>query len=1000
MHLTSILPVQVLYPNWPVSMDGDMLSLLDSCLDTFQLQLRGQRVEEASSFHDVDKISFHSAHDIKDSDKYFTVVQNHCKQVLKQLTDTQLDFILFTCQEDDESFNLITCLHALATLAFEQGDMETLEKISTVISKCNDSHNASTLMNDLGVMLSLKAVYQRSEECFFIANNFFERARDHLNNAIVTFNLAALYIIQGEYQKAFQFSDLAADLCHDITMRTTNDADLPMKVLKRAADILKELGNLKKFRNILRICIKFGIEGKDACEVDASKWLMKVQLREGERGKIQEKQLDELSSHLFTLINALDAQSLTADFVRTVLTAARVNYRYGLGENGLKLLQMLECALLTSSGRKDPLYGWLLFQIGQFKLGCGMISSAEKSLKQAEPILMKCHGRNYHLLAYCKKLIGSCAFLNNNLEGAFTNLNDAFTFFSDINSQHFELADISLKLSQLQIEKGNFLCAKEMLWSSLVKLTDSCGEISPKTASGYVQAGLILQKVDKEVAIDKVTKATYILRSLGFPSDHPDIKLNQRLIGLFQLSLGKKQKAEECFVDTWKESIATDESKSVPHHYGIPVVDYITTEGNIGYFKESPLHESANILSLASLIQMKMGKDRQNCLDFLVSCLEERSTREQRVIFEFVGRCCFITRVLCSTQVNVLFVIWLESEGYSQSSCGGETFDGVTISRSKNSSCILFWQSSCAIQELKESKNLDFQIRESVSTLFMQPKFRKSFVESEDFYLQLPVTGKLGETWSLCNQVDCLPIFVEMKLTEPGEDSVNFDYLTSWASCNSAPETSIHVSYFSYDFPNKRIAEFAFDQLVFSLDKESMLSKVKGVKVIDSCCSYNFAFFTAPQSSYSQLSLCVDLKLPQLRAKCRQWNDSKSNNLCVSVQSALENIVFSVGKNGLVQPFAPLLCASSSDHSVAVKRKLSCTNLQGDVAMPKEPLEIDEELHPNVKCLVSKEMRNFQMPSLVCNERSTNEASAGNCSSEASSSSFPLQNQVNLFFLY
>ena len=91
---------------------------------------------------------------------------------------------------------------------------------------------------------------------------------------------------------------------------------------------------------------------------------------------------------------------------------------------------------------------------------------------------------------------------------------------------------------------------------------------------------------------------------------------------------------------------------------------------------------------------------------------------------------------------------------------------------------------------MKESKNLDFQIRESVSTLFMQPKFRKSFVESEDFYLQLPVTGKLGETWSLCNQVDCLPIFVEMKLTEPGEDSVNFDYLTSWASCNSAPETS------------------------------------------------------------------------------------------------------------------------------------------------------------------------------------------------------------------
>ena len=176
-----------------------------------------------------------------------------------------------------------------------------------------------------------------------------------------------------------------------------------------------------------------------------------------------------------------------------------------------------------------------------------------------------------------------------------------------------------------------------------------------------------------------------------------------------------------------------------------------------------------------------------------------------------------------------------------------------------------------------------------------------------------------------------------------------------------------------------------------------MLSKVKEVKVIECCCSHNFAFFTAPQSSYSQLSLCVDFKLRQLRAKCRQWNDSKSNNFCVFVQSALENIVFSVGENGFVQPFAPLLCASSSDHSIAVKRKLSCTNFQGDIAMPREPLEIDEEFHRNVKCLVSKEIRNFEMSSLVYNERSTNEASAGDCSSEATSSSFPLRNQVNIF---
>ena len=983
-------------------MDGDILYLVDLCLDTFQLPLRVERVEEASS---VDKMSFRPAEDIKDSDKFFPVVQKRCKQVLKQLNDSHLDFILLSCEDDDESFNLITCLRALATLSFERGDTEALEEISTVISKCNASYNASILMNDLGVMLSLKAVYQGSKKCFSIANDFFKSTQHYLSNAIVTFNLASLCIIQGEYLKAFHFSDLAANLCHDITMRTTNNADIPMKVLKRAADILKELGNLKKFRNILRISTEFDFGGKEASEVDASKWLMKVQLRAEEGGKIEGKELDELSSHLFALIHAQDAQSLTADFVRTVLTAARVNYRNGLDENAFKLLEMLECALQMSSERNDILYGWLLFQVGQFKLGCGMISDAEKSLKHAEPILMRCHGRNYHLVGYCKKLIGSCALLNNNLEGAFTNLNDAYTFFSDINSQHFELADISLNLSLIQIEMSNFQDAREILESALVKLTHYCGKVSPKTASGYVQAGLILQKVDKEAAIDKVTEATYILRSLGFPSDHPDIKLSQRLIGLFQLSLGKKQEAEKCFVDTWKEPIVTDESKRIPLHYGISIVDYMTTEMNIGYCKES-LQERANMLSLVSLIPMKTGKDRQNYLDFLVSSLEVRSTREHGRIIEFAGQCCFITSLLCSTQMNVHFVIWLEPEGYSQSSCDGKSSDEVTISRSKNSSCILFWQSSCAIQEMKESNNLDFQIRESVSTLFMQPKFRKSFEEREDFYLQLPMTGKLMETRSLCSQVDCLPIFVETKLTEPSEDSVHFDYLTSWASCNSAPETSIDVSCFSYDFPNKRIAEFAFDQLVFNLDKESMLSKVKGVEVTEGHCSHSFAFFTAPQSNYHQLSIFVNFELPRVRAKCRQLNDSKSDSFRVSVESALESIVFSVReamKISSVRPFAPLSSASSSDHSIDVKLKLSCTNLQEDLAMPKEILVTYKESYPYANCLVNKEIICCETSPLECSKRSTNEASAGNCSSEVTlrptSLSFPLQNQVYLFSL-
>ena len=160
----------------------------------------------------------------------------------------------------------------------------------------------------------------------------------------------------------------------------------------------------------------------------------------GPSSPIMAKHKGDLGYSPFTREN----RKFQLETVRTVLTAARVNYRNDLDENAFKLLEMLECTFEMSSGSKDLLFGWPLFQIGQFKLGCGMISDAEKSLKQAEPILMRCHGRNYHLVGYFKKLIGSCALLNNNLEGAFTNLNDADTFFSDINSQHFELANISL----------------------------------------------------------------------------------------------------------------------------------------------------------------------------------------------------------------------------------------------------------------------------------------------------------------------------------------------------------------------------------------------------------------------------------------------------------------------------------------------------------------------------------------------------------------------------
>ena len=988
MHY-SFLQVRV-NVSWPVSMDvPSLLQLLLSPL------LAGKRPEGANNFQDIDVGSCHSADGTQEMKNNFIVVLQCCKRVvLKHLEDTVLDFILLFREFDDERFSPINCLYALGSLAFKQGNIEYLGNVQTVVIKNYDSPDASFLMNDLGIMLSLKGMYERSEECFSKAKKWFQREEDHLKNAIVTLNLAALYVILGDYKKACDFCSDAADLCHDMTMRSTKDIDLPMKVLRRTADLLSECGNFEKFCRILRIGGKYDFGVRKASKIDIRKWLMEIQLREQTGEKIEVKELWDCSSHLLLFLEKADAQSLNADLIRTVFTAARVNHRNGLREEAQKLLEKLESALLLTDGRNDLLYGLMLFLFGRFKYlyGCGMIRDAENDLKQADAILMKHFGRN-HLVAYCKKLLGSCALMNNNFGDAYTNLTEALTFFGDLDSQHFEVASISLKLAQLQIEERNFEHVKEILHVNAVQkavkiLTYRFGEISPKTGSAHIQAGLILQKVDKGAAINEVNKAVEIYRSLGLQLGHPVMKLCQGMIGLFQLCLGNKKEGEKCFFDALKDSPLSDESWSWLHHDVMHEVEKLFTEFNTGYFKERLLYQSAKMLSLASLVSMKNGKDdRQKYLDSIVSLAEESDTEGQGII-DLAGHCYFVSGISCLAGPNIYFFIFPDPEVNSQSL----NDDEVVISRCKDSSCILFWRTSCKIQEMKELKNLNFQIRESVGTLFMQPKFRKSYEETDDFYLELPL-----RPFSLYAQLDCLPLLVEVQLGEPHKDCANFDYLTSWALEDSSPqEPAVHVSYLSYEFLNKHTAELAFDFLVFISSKEPLLNDIKAVEVADghSPCM-NFAFFRSQHSRYSHFSVFVDKELPVLRVKCRHLNESKSNGFCFSVQSALQNVMLSLCEAVRIcfEPFVQLPCEGQSmvcikeysnvNCSSAVKTESSITSTQAGILFNNCANDsfIEKELDSGTKHLLNRVTCTCRL-SLHC-EGSNKQSATGNCGKES-----------------
>ena len=68
-------------------------------------------------------------------------------------------------------------------------------------------------------------------------------------------NQAVLKKTLGKYKEAANHATTAASLCHDISMKKTNYAQLPVKLLGKVADMLQE--NHRMLKKFLRTAVHF-----------------------------------------------------------------------------------------------------------------------------------------------------------------------------------------------------------------------------------------------------------------------------------------------------------------------------------------------------------------------------------------------------------------------------------------------------------------------------------------------------------------------------------------------------------------------------------------------------------------------------------------------------------------------------------------------------------------------------------------------------------------------
>ena len=801
--------------------------------------------------------------------------------ILKPWSDNQSEFLCLTNHEDD-SLNQVNCLSVLSAFAFAKGDRTCLEEVKSYFTSLDQYHmyhpKVGFLMNNLGIMFTEVALYEESDECFRIANICFQQQKHCLKNAVVTLNQAFLKKVVGEYEKAADLTTAAASLCHDISMRKTNDAQLPAKLLGRIADMLKEFGNYRRLKKILTTVVHFDIPGADKTTTAVlSRQLMKIQL-EGMERKIEAKEVKDFISHLLALLAKPDASkiSVNAELLRIVISAIKICRSIGQCiKEACKLLKKLQNIFSLVHGEKSFLYGSLLYQMGCFLHGCGRFNDAETALKQAEGILICFCRENHHSVALCRSVLGSCILLKGNAKDALEYLNEALTVFRKLNPNHPEVGEILLKVA-LYSEEGNFQQAQETVQEAEAIFISSCGEVSLKTANAYFQVGMIFQRF-KELhmpAVGKIQEGIKMMVNLGINVSHPDVMFWRSLLGSLKQSLGLGKEAEKCFIDVQNSVPFCADVGSKDTEIIIPV-NFLHSQDRADVKGGKSSFAIAQCISLINLVHMEKGNKKIQYLDKLVSCLKEEQVEEIQMR-DFAGQdlYLFTHRIPLFNRPAVLVIHTFDSLA---DRLGADDDDGTDLkmflsSSAEKSPFSLFLRIQGRGLDVKEINCMTSSFCESVEILFLQPKCRKGFVGGKDVYVELPTQTDI---FSLSSYLDCLPLLVELELTKSQG---------LYDSVDSAMHPAPHVSYFSYSCVNQRETEFVWDHLIQNFGQQLALNGFQESMISDVSLEENVARFIVQESN---LFLTIDVRNLSVIVKCCTIKESGSNCHCSLIRNVL-----------------------------------------------------------------------------------------------------------------
>ena len=872
-----------------------------TCLDFLEtiktILLRKEVLEGANNFQKPPNI-LAVIDGLYKGQKYLKSIQSYVyHSILKPWSDRQDMFVTCILTSQNDNVNGLDILSVVIALAYEKGDLVWSAEIA---DRYQHYAGVGYLLSNLGVMLSERMEYKKSETCFARAKNCFEREHNHLGNAVACLNLAILFKLTGNVENARYYCDSAASLCHDISMRMTRDVHLPWKVLRRVADLFQEFGDYKRCQDILHIGVLYDISGaNEVPTINLMKRLMALQLKEQNGEKIEGEELEDVTSQFLECLDQLCAHSevkqglLDADLITTAIILAKMYRDINHIEEACVLLEKLQAKFLTLHGRTHCLYASLFYCVGRFTLGAGRTQEAETKLKQALESFVYYFGKGHHMVASCKSLLGTCAILKGHSRDASIFLSEALTLFKKINPHHPEVGEILLKLALLESEEGNLQSTEMTMQEALDIFISVCGEDSPKTASAYFQAACMLQNVrgSRSSAVDKVKKAIDIFLKLGMRHGHPDVMICQSLLGVLQFDMGCEV-AEQQFTEVERQVSLQDEP--------CPMTKVIAPE-NISMFFQVMTSDGtginyssfgATVVSLVLLVHIKAGNERRAHLNTLLSLLQSHET-EMPPIVVFAGQNYIFHKVWLYDRC--VYCV-LTDQGVNSDSTPLDNLKGPNVfllssltGHGKQPCYLLFWKTP-KVLEMGELSRVGSAFRESVNMLFLQPKLRKGYMDVQDFYMELTLPTELHAMTSLYAQIDYLPLLVEEELSVPHKDG-NLDTALH-SSLISAVEPSSHISYFSYRFSSQRQAEFVFDNLICSLGQSLALAKLEGVDISNASAVQNGECFFILEPSNSSLSLVVEEE--SVVVKCRTVKENKSSCICSSVKTTLESTMDSL----------------------------------------------------------------------------------------------------------